>query len=392
MRPLTLSLLLLFCARYTAQEWKLKLSSNVELRSWRLTSKAEKKEKSLQGASITLMKGSGIIGQTTSDPNGDFVIDVPANGDFVLTVSYPGCNTKKFYVSTNGVPENVGKDNFKPTVTIGGFVMSKPITGVDYIGLNEPLVKVEYKTGGQNFDKDDAVTNKGIQTVSNINTAENTLIDNFCALNKAGDDALNKKKCELAKQNYTKARAMMPDEQYPVEQLVKVEECLNEKKVKEEIAAEEAAKKAEDLKLTNEKAAKEKAEKEKASFQKNVKKTESTAPTKTVASASTTGNTSNSNPANNNVITPKETSGSTKTADNTGGGKSKYQMQRVLGKDVYKETISKADDYYKTKRYKEAKEAYQDALRLKENDAYANTKISDCDLRIKECEEKANKK
>jgi hypothetical protein len=391
MKSLLIIPLLLISQLFAAQEWSLKLSSNVELRTWKLTSKAEKKEKSLQGASITLLKGASVIGQTTSDPNGDFVIDVPAHGDFILTVSYPGCNTKKFYVSTNGVPEGVGKDNYKPTVLIGGFVMSKPITGVDYIGLNEPLVKVEYKGGGQNFDKDDAITNKGLNIVSKINSAETAIIDNFCAQNKAGDEALNKKKCDIAKQHYTKARSIMPDEQYPVEQLVKVEECLNEKKVAAEIAAEEAAKKSEALKLANEKAAKEKEARDKANFQKSVA-TKSTAPAPAKTSENTTAaKPAETKPQSNTAIKAKPVETDNSVDGNPDKGKSKYQVKHVLGKDHYKECISRADNYFKTKRYPEAKLAYQEALTHKANDPYASGKIADCEVKQKECDEK-NKK
>jgi hypothetical protein len=76
-----------FSAR--AQDWQLELSSNVELRSWKLTSEAIKTEKPLRGASIVLSKVSGaVVTQTTSDGNGDFTVMVPQNDEFVLTVSF----------------------------------------------------------------------------------------------------------------------------------------------------------------------------------------------------------------------------------------------------------------------------------------------------------------
>ena len=96
-----------------AQEWTLKLSSNVELRTWKLTTKADKEEKPLLGASITLYKGSGIVSQSTSDGNGDFTVFVPANGEFVLTVSYPGCNPKKFSIITTGAVSYTHLDVYK---------------------------------------------------------------------------------------------------------------------------------------------------------------------------------------------------------------------------------------------------------------------------------------
>jgi hypothetical protein len=143
-----------------AQTWSLKLSSNVELRTWRLNTKADKEEKPLAGADIKLYKGSAVINQVSSDNKGDFTIMVPPNGEFILMVAYPNCNTKKFSISTLGVPDEVGKNNYKPTFSIGGFIMAKPFPGIDYSGLQQSLVKVEYKPKGKNFDDDESVTDK----------------------------------------------------------------------------------------------------------------------------------------------------------------------------------------------------------------------------------------
>jgi hypothetical protein len=361
-----------------AQGWSLKLSSNVELRSWKLNTAANKTEKSLSGAAIVLYKGNSIISQTTSDANGDFVIDIPGGGDFILTVSFAGCNTKKFYVSTNSVPENVGKDNYKPTVSIGGFVMSKPIQGVDYIGLNEPLVKVEYKAKGQNFDKDETVTNQGLNVISKISQAENVVIDKFCSLNKQGDEALKKRNCPLAKSCYQKAIALMSDEKYPVEQLAKAEECIKQKQ-DEDAAAEMArqARQAEIEKAAKDKAAKDQAAKDKAAADKAAK--EKAVATKTVAEKPKKAET-----ASNNDIRPRETADPKESDKGESGskGNSKYRMPQVLGADKYKEAIGRADNYFKSKRYQDAKVAYQEALKLKANDSYATGRISECNKQI----------
>jgi len=352
-----------------SQEWTLKLSSNVELRSWKLTTTAAKSEKSLGGAAITLYKGSAVIGQTTSDANGDFVIDVPSHGDFILTISFAGCNTKKFYVSTNGVPDAVGKDNYNPTVVIGGFVMSKPLKGVDYIGLNEPLVKVEYKSGGQNFDKDEIVTNKGLEIVSKIYDAETSVIQKFCSANKSGDEALKKNNCPLAKTYYQKAIDLLPGEEYPLERLKKVEECLEKKKQEEIAAAEASAQKAEALRIAQEKA---KAEKD-AKLKQQIEKPAEAKKTKEATQAKVA--------TNDKPIIKESSSESTNEKSGSVGSSrnSKYSVKHVLGADKYKEAISKADNYFKTKRYKEARHAYEDALRVKQSDNYAQAKINEID-------------
>jgi hypothetical protein len=258
-----------------AQDWTLKLSSNVEIRSWKLTSTYEKEERSLQGASIVLTSGSQIVTQTTSDGNGDFTIMVPPNGEFVLTVSYPGYNTKRFAVNTQNVPNDIAKENFKPSFSIGGFIMAKPFQGIDYSGLNQTLVRVEYNAKKKKFTDNEEATVRGIQIVSKIAADENALIQSFCSTNKSGDVALAKPDCPLAKTLYQKAMTIIPFEAYPVEQLKKVSECLkdkeeNAKKAEEEKKAAEAAAKAkaEEAKLAAEKAAANKANADKQAAEK----------------------------------------------------------------------------------------------------------------------------
>jgi len=280
MKKLILLIFIALLSSYNiAQDWTLQLSSNVELRTWKLTTKADKEEKPLGGASIILYKDAAVVSRSASDGNGDFTVMVPPNGEFILEVSYAGCNTKKFLITTQGVPDAVGKDNYKPTFSIGGFVMAKPFPGIDYSGLKKSLVKVEYKARGKNFDHDDAVTDEGLNIVTKIANAENILIDKFCSTNKAGDVALAKPDCPLAKSLYEQAIATIPGEQYPVIQLAKVGLCLKEKeeaakKAAEEAAARTAADKAAAEKVIADKAIAEKAAAEKANAEKTAKEKE----------------------------------------------------------------------------------------------------------------------
>jgi hypothetical protein len=240
-----------------SQGWELNLKSNVEIRSWKLTTKAEESLKPLAGASIKLMKGGTLVKQTTSDGNGDFDLKVPPNGEFILEVSYLGCTTKRALINTMNVPDP-GEEIFKPSFGIGGFILSKPFSGIDYSGLQQPLVKVAYKESVKNFDDDETYTQQGLGTVSKIAGAEKILIDQFCSTNKAGDEALKKPDCPLAKTLYEKAIKIIAGESYPVEQLAKVAECLAAKEQAEQKAKEDAAK------AEAEKLAKQKAEEEKA--------------------------------------------------------------------------------------------------------------------------------
>lgn len=480
-----------FALNLQAQDWSLKLSSNVEIRTWKLSSTYEKEERSLGGASIVLTKVGQIVAQTTSDGSGDFTIMVPPNGEYILTVSYPGYNTKRFSVNTNDVPAEYAKDNYKPTFSIGGFIMAKPFPGIDYSGLQQPLVRVQFMPKKKLFDHDDIVTDQGLAIVSKIAAAENALIQSFCSTNKAGDVALAKPDCPLAKTLYEKAMTIIPGEQYPVQQLAKVGECLKakddaakkaaedaaNKALAEKAAAEKAAEKAktnaeakaladkkakeeaEANKVLKEKAAAEQAnaekaakqkaendrlEKEKAAAEKLAKQKEGLAKSQAedeaeakaieekrkekearekeamakakaedeaAAKALAEKKAAKEKEAKEKSAKEKEAMAKakaedeaeakaleekrkaeriakeeeakklqheTKSSDSEGEmakGNSKYSTPQALGVDKYKVGIKKADDYFKMKRWAEAKTAYEDVLKIRAGDPYATSKL-----------------
>lgn len=499
MRKLLSILLILICFYHSkAQEWSLELSSNVYLRTWQLDTKAKEEEKELGGATIALMQNGKLISQTTSNSNGEFTIKVPQNGEYYLNVSYAGCNTKRMMVNTKNVPLDVQKDNFNPTFHIeGGFIMVKPYPGIDYSELSKDLIVVEYFPSKKLFDDTEAGTAKGLGIVSKIYAAEDVLFKQFCSTNKAGDVALAKPDCPLAKMLYEKAIAMIPGEQYPVVQLAKVGDCLKQKEEADKKAAEENLKKAEAEKLAAEKKAQEKTEKEKAAKEKaeadklakekalkdkteadklaaelkTKQKAEKEKEAKEKAEADKLAkekalkektekeklalekkekvvkekpvekekvnekkpeekvvkNKPDAEKNKNKKISEEEKlrkqkeglakskaedeaamkadydkamakrkakeeedarkklAYETEHKDHQGEmdkGHSKYSMPQVLGKDMYKENTKKGDDYFKTKRYKEAKASYEAALKIKADDAYVKKKIEECDKQL----------
>ena len=267
MKKYILFILVLITNIAYSQSWKVEISSNVEYKSWKLTNKSEVKTAPLNGATIKLMKGSTLIEQTKSDGNGDFTVHVPAGDVFIIEVSYSGCTTKRFEVITKNVPD-FGEEIFKPSFSIGGFILSKPFQGIDYSGLQQPLVKVVYVPKIKNFDDDGSFTQQSLGVVGKIYDAEDALIESFCSTNRKGDEALKVPDCPLAKQLYEKAKTIIAGEQYPVQQLLKVGACLKEKEEAEKKAQEAIAAKAEAERIAKEKDAAAKAEKEKAAAAK----------------------------------------------------------------------------------------------------------------------------
>lgn len=222
------------CACFVqAQNWSLKISSHIGFRKYVVDTKAIKDETVLGGASIKLYKGDKVIDQTFSDGGGYFSIFVPANDEFELKVTKEGCFTKKIYINTKDVPEEAQKLDIKPSISIEGFILSKPLPGIDYSGLEQTLAKIVYIPKDKNFGDEEMYTKEGLALVARIEEAEMALINSFCEANKAGDEAVKKEDCVLAKKMYTNAMTLLPGEQYPVTQMSKVGECF---KTREEIA------------------------------------------------------------------------------------------------------------------------------------------------------------
>ena len=248
-----------------SQGWTLRLQSSVE-----------KDGKGLSGASIKLYQGSKIVSQSLSGGDGDFDVEIPPNGDFMLVVSYGDCNTKKFQVSTLGVPEEISNERFRPSFEIGGVTMAKPLYSIDYSVLQQPLVKIGFQPRSKKFDHDENHTEQMLQALGRIREAEKALIQKQKESCDAGDAALKKNDCELAKQNYDKAVALIPQlpyDTYPKQQLAKVDQCFKAKdaeakKQNDEIAAKAAAEKAASDKLAADKAIKEKAAADKLANEK----------------------------------------------------------------------------------------------------------------------------
>lgn len=222
-------------------QWSLKIKSKVEQRIFKLTNKADITDQSLAGASITLYKGSNVVSQILSGASGEFEIMVPSNGEYLLTVSYPGCNTKKFAINTMNVPENIVRDSYSPSFGIEGVVMAKAFNGINYNVLNHPLVKISYHAQGKRFDDDETYTNQMLGEIGSYRNSENILIESFVSTNAAGDEALKKGDCPLAKSLYEKAMTIIAGEFYPKQQLELVGKCLKDKEAAEKAKQEAAA-------------------------------------------------------------------------------------------------------------------------------------------------------
>ncbi|MGZ4040440.1 MAG: carboxypeptidase regulatory-like domain-containing protein [Bacteroidia bacterium] len=436
---------LLFNTFSFSQNWSLELKSYVEFRTWSLTTKDVSKETQLKGATIKLFQNGNLVSQVTSDADGEFTLIVPPNGEYTGEVSYPGCNTKRFSVSTNGVPPNIGTDDYKATHTVkGGFVMVKPYPGIDYTNLNQSLIKIAYLPSLKNFDDVPEATEAGLALVKQVYDQEDILFKKFCAKNREGDAALKIPDCPLARKLYNEAIAIIPNEEYPVEQLKKVGACLEEMEVKAkakekaklEAEEKEKQKAAEKEKSAADKLAKENEEKEKAKAKeladkektkakvneppppvkkkpdedeaaKKKKKAEDEELEKKKKKADDDEIARKKRKAeedeaarkkkgssDNDLIKAKpipnegDWSGGKKSADRDDGevdatGSKHRPVRNMMAPDQYKADMAKANDLFKHKRYEEAKPVYQQALESKPKDPAATAKLAEIEKLLK---------
>lgn len=216
----------------SSQQLIYKLKSKVILRNWQLSSRAYVKETHIQGASIELFEGLKLLSKTTTDAEGNFEINLPSSGNYVLVINNPGCNPKKFIINCNSIVIKNGASDFIPSVDLTGIIAAKVMKDVGDMGLSYPKVIMvdgknqEFKYGGLNFPV-------------NMNDGDIRMIQKFCTCNKLGDMALQNKNFELARNYYLMASTIFEKEEYPKEQLKRVDE-----KIKEEMFAEKGKMKA----------------------------------------------------------------------------------------------------------------------------------------------------
>lgn len=167
-----------------------------------------------------------------------------------------------------GVPEEIAKDNYKPTFGIEGVIMAKAFPTIDYSILKQPLARIRYVSNGKKFDDEEAYTSQILGELSRVKSTEDALIQSFVTTNNTGDVALSKGDCPLAKASYEKAMTIIPGESYPGVQLPKVGDCLKNKDDAAKKAEAEAAAKAAAAKLAVEKAEADRLAKDKAAAEK----------------------------------------------------------------------------------------------------------------------------
>ncbi len=215
----------------------------------------------MPGAVIQVMQGGKVIQSITTDGSGSYAFDLPLNSDYTINVTKPGHVTKKFQISTKGVPPERAQTKFG-TIEASLSLFEK-MDGIDYSSLNQPMNKYNYNPNKENFEYDKAYLDQMLASLEAVMAAQQAAIEkakrlerDYQAAIKAGDKAFQKNDWNAAKAAYNQASSLKPNENWPKDQMAQIEkiikelEALNKKKEEDaKKAADDAAKAKADAEL-----------------------------------------------------------------------------------------------------------------------------------------------
>lgn len=204
-------------------------------------------DRKLEGAIITLYKGSTQTQQVTTTSSGKFSVNLDQESEYTLTVTKSGFITKKFVFSTKGVPTDIAK-NFeggaKPEISI--FEIPKDPAVVAQVNsiLAQPMAKFLYDPTEQDIVFDKAYSESMRQELIRLTSLEkeakkkqeeeekNKLASATATESKynaaiaKADAAFSKKDYTTAKTGYQDALTIKKGEAYPVSKIVEIEKIL----------------------------------------------------------------------------------------------------------------------------------------------------------------------
>ncbi len=327
----------------------------------------------IPGAGVAVNAGGKIINNITTDGTGKYSFDLPLNNDYIIMVSKAGMATKKYSVSTRGVPDE--KTTSKFSSVEASLTLFEKLDGVDYSLLNQPLNKYNYNPTKDNFEYDKNYLDQMLGGLQNLMAAQQAELNkrkdveaNYQAAVKAGDKAFSKNDWPGAKASYQAALALKPNEAWPKAQLVQIDKTIAEQDALNKKKAEDAKKAAED-------AAKKKTEEElNAKFLAAIKKGDEAFAKKDwpVAKAgyteALTYKTAEAYPKNQLAAIEKAIADAAK-ADADAKAKADAEAK-------YLAAIKKGDDAFAGKSWVVAKAGYTEATGLKPTEQYPKDRLA----------------
>ncbi|NOU59470.1 hypothetical protein, partial [Marinifilum caeruleilacunae] len=206
---------------------------------------------SIENTFITIYKNANKLDSKLVDKNGKFSHELDFGNDYIFEFSKEGFVTKKVSISTF-VPEDVlSRDSqfppFKFTVSL-----FPAYEGLDLSVFDQPMGMIMYDKELDDFDHDkdyDAQIRDAIRKAEEAARKRAAELEAqrlareqaYKAAIQKGDISFRGKKYEEAKLAYTDALDIKAEEQYPKNQIIKIDELLAEQQQKADEAARLAA-------------------------------------------------------------------------------------------------------------------------------------------------------
>ncbi|TAL61729.1 MAG: hypothetical protein EPN85_04130 [Bacteroidetes bacterium] len=322
----------------------------------------------LSGAIVTLFKNGQQQQQIVTTSNGRFSFELPANAEYVISVTKPGYITKKFRINTANVPgdraEAGGFNQFEPDVTLFEMPTAPEISKRVEAILSQPIAIYQYIPGEKNFGYDQKYTDAIQAKLTELaqlqkqvekeveEKAKNAAMEaqkqleidkKYKAAIAKGDVALSSKDFASAKTGYNEALVIKPAEIYPKNKLAEIDKQMADAGKQKEINAK---------------------------YQAAIAKGDGAFGSKDYASAKT-AYTEASGLKSSEAYPKTKISEIDKLLAEAG-------KQKELDAK-YQTAISKGDGAFGSKDYSSARSAYTEASGIKPAEAYPKTKIAEID-------------
>ena len=189
----------------------------------------------LSGVTLQVSKGGRVMNNILTDGSGTYYFELPLGGEYLITVSKEGYVSKKFSVSTLGVPAEMAGLRF-PSVE-ASLTLFKRMEGVDYSLLDQPVNKFYFDPEREYFVYDEdhlKQMKKGIELIKEqekaILTKDKEREELYQNAIKAGDKAFVKREWQAAIGFYEQSLQVKTQEAYPKEQIEKAKLGISEDK------------------------------------------------------------------------------------------------------------------------------------------------------------------
>ena len=183
----------------------------------------------LSGAIIKVFQGSKLINTLSTSSDGRYIVPLPINGDFLVTISKPELVGKKFLFSTTGISQDRTNEKFNPIAI--EVEIRKKIGDVNYTIYEQPMSKFYFDIPGDKFEYDINYLNQMLKSQDAVFEQEEIYLKKEKKYNDAmknAEKAMVKKDYDGAIKFFTEATKLMPKQQLPIDGIAEATRLKNE--------------------------------------------------------------------------------------------------------------------------------------------------------------------